>query len=631
MESNFINSCITEDTKTEQSSNKKQKCKSRKIRCIQDFDTLMNRSSLLGFSQNINLLDNVKSKKQYKLDFLPEVHLNDENSKETTQQILNNSSYKKTKPVQSIKKMSQAKFVNENDKCNSILSLSTDDEVDFKLQHQKKHHKTSEKQAVNTKLNHTKTSRKLEYFNKQSLEPRKSVKNLISTSFKLLSSPITPDTSGNNQGLFNVTYPIEEEYIHLSDDQLRLTFEGTKKDFQFKDSNEILKSKSAQKISMCTQGSKQSILNNSATTSDKYCDSIVNLITPSPTKSLSHFEKTLSTPTPTKNTPISTKNLKTSEMTNKSLVKSGTFIKENSTETKMNSSQVSNPGTYLNKSSRKRWTKLLGVSILDNSGNFQPISAPASTDFLLDSPGNTVSSDKYAPKDNTSSPNHLATSTPVPSNKNFDLFKKSKTKNMGIPIISKVKMPNFSKIHQKAYDKLENIKEMSERKAARAQKLLSGHKPEIGSIKKSATKSRKALIYNSIEENSKCHKMEMKLQVVKPLQKVDYKKHNTKLITREINNLQGKSAIPISNNRRMVIIEKRMNTKKKSLENKDAQKPKINEPKLLIKKGVFETDQLKAMVNKKPIPTDSLEKRRKNLQNVRTNRRFELLMQMRKK
>ncbi|XP_018568933.1 uncharacterized protein LOC108909169 [Anoplophora glabripennis] len=197
----------------------------------------------------------------------------------------------------------------------------------------------------------------------------------------------------------------------------------------------------------------------------------------------------------------------------------------------------------------------------------------------------------------------------------------------------RTKIPNFALIHQRAYDKLENIKEMSERKATRAKLLLSGRKPPDENIPKASTK-RKELKFSPVH---------LKSSPSNETKNVNRSRNNKPNISvTKINNLSpSKSNLKVANK------ENKLNPlgKKKELLKAKSQLPKpkavIAEEKgftrfgfkvgsVNIKKASKE-EQVKAVAAKSKIMKNTLEERRNVIQGVRSNRRFELLMKMRNK
>lgn len=308
---------------------------------------------------------------------------------------------------------------------------------------------------------------------------------------------------------------------------------------------------------------------------------------------------------------------------------------------------------------RKRWDKSrLSVSLLDSSLDIGNISAPWEKIESSNSSANIqkqslevrrshkISDSNSNIKNNGSIPS--GTSTPLPRNKTSLLRqallkdnknvtgKDNKSYNEHVekplPKIVRTKIPNFALIHQRAFDKLENIKEMSERKAARAKLLLSGYKPPSENIAKASTK-RKELKFSptrpniSIKESNNKGVNKLNVSVTK-ISKMSPSKSNLKVANKE---------------NKLTSLEK----KKEALKAK-SQIPNLKLPNTIIseKKGftrfgfkigaqsvkkTTKDEQVKAVANKTKVMKNTVEERRNIIQGVRSNRRFELIMKMRNK
>lgn len=137
------------------------------------------------------------------------------------------------------------------------------------------------------------------------------------------------------------------------------------------------------------------------------------------------------------------------------------------------------------------------------------------------------------------------------------------------------KVPNFELIHQRALEKMEDIASMKLRKEQRAQLLMSGQKPKIG------------------------------LDV------------STKANTSNKNIVKKKSRIPL------FLRQPESNLKPTTPKNK------VNKFGFKVDKQATKVEQVKAVALKTHIVRAGVEDRRKHIQGVRTNRRFELMMKMR--
>nr|CAH7721261.1 unnamed protein product [Callosobruchus chinensis] len=178
------------------------------------------------------------------------------------------------------------------------------------------------------------------------------------------------------------------------------------------------------------------------------------------------------------------------------------------------------------------------------------------------------------------------------------------------------KVPNFAEIHQRNFQKMENIKDLAERKAKRAALLLSGQKPPAPVVTSSkGSNTRKHLNYSP--------KMQSVPSVSMNVLNADNKLTAVKLSSKPIvKKVEGSKV-----DRKIVRPAKR-----RSLENE-----KNGFTRFGFKVGqegvkkVSKDEQVKAVATKTKVGTATTDKRRILTQNVRTNRRFELLMQMRNK
>lgn len=168
--------------------------------------------------------------------------------------------------------------------------------------------------------------------------------------------------------------------------------------------------------------------------------------------------------------------------------------------------------------------------------------------------------------------------------------------------IKRTKLPNFAKIHQKALDKIEDIREMQKRKEERAKLLLSGHKPPANSSMK-----KKSPVKSSPNKPTTSKTFKRQLDYNKPVMK---------------------SKIPRAGASKTVELTqpmKKINVHKETIgtgPTKFGFKPNVN---------VTKQEQIKAVANRTKISQNSLETRRNTIKGVRSNRRFELLMSMRDK
>ncbi|KAG5892923.1 hypothetical protein JTB14_006238 [Gonioctena quinquepunctata] len=339
--------------------------------------------------------------------------------------------------------------------------------------------------------------------------------------------------------------------------------------------------------------------------------SVVNLITPSPKKSVCSIsevrklqrESTFTMDDRTKSHLVMN-NAETPPLKLLNKNKVNNTIENNETLGAFDSSKLNG---------RRRWNKSLGVSFLDSSGKIHNISAPWSEE--------PIDLSAVMPADSETPNKKRVSSKPANKKHSFRaalLEKKCSTKKNETK--KTTKMPNFALIHQRAFDKLENLKEMSERKAVRAQLLLSGLKPTAEvSLKKSPAKSKKLLRY-SLRSNISASKVinNSPRVAVTDVELEAPSLSNPKVIPRVQERKIEASHIP-----------------------KPAKSKFVGEKKGLTKLGfkvgaegskkATKQEQVKAIVNKSKVNTNTVENRRNIIHNVRSNRRFDLLMKMRNK
>ncbi|CAH1282691.1 unnamed protein product [Diabrotica balteata] len=318
---------------------------------------------------------------------------------------------------------------------------------------------------------------------------------------------------------------------------------------------------------------------------------------------------------------------------------------------------------------RKTWNRSLGVSILDDSGVLHSVSPPWENTALLDSSSSfepqpdspkislspikqidspkkslinstkkSNSTKKVQRSDRQLSPSKskvLFTETISPIKKEsqkhcrFDETTE-KNKQTNKSTMKRTKLPNFALIHQKAYNKLENLKEMSERKALRAHQLLSGKKPQpetslsvsssslkvkSPTLKLKSPKSRKFLRYSPkkspLQKPNKLEQLTSNMLITKTKTKITPSKSNVRIVK------------PVEKKAVVSKIPKAVTAEKKGLSRLGFKAGAVGNTK------VSRVEQLKATANKTQPKRNSLENRREVVQKVRTNRRFELLMKMR--
>lgn len=218
---------------------------------------------------------------------------------------------------------------------------------------------------------------------------------------------------------------------------------------------------------------------------------------------------------------------------------------------------------------------------------------------------------------------------------------------------SRVKMPNFRKIHERQFEKMENIKELQERKARRAQYLMSGCKgPSAKNIAADKEKeSRKKLLFSPLKSD-KLNKREKNTTAVPKIVKPIFKKRAS--LERKKNELKSKVPVLVKNNSlkaeqlktnsqhsgvikslskpQQNMICKRVSLDKKKPERKPEIKPLSRFGfKLAAQVPSTKEEQIKAVSAKSKLTVNRTEQNRKHVSAVRTNRRFELLMQLRGK
>ncbi|XP_030754668.1 uncharacterized protein LOC115881360 isoform X2 [Sitophilus oryzae] len=216
-----------------------------------------------------------------------------------------------------------------------------------------------------------------------------------------------------------------------------------------------------------------------------------------------------------------------------------------------------------------------------------------------------------------------STSTPYPHKKEESLLKtvlnNEGTKNDSInKSFKRAKMPNFKKIHQRQYEKMENLQQLQERKALRAQTLMSGSKPPQSTslIRNDVDKeSRKMLKFGPEKDTSSLNNSSKTLS--KPQQKLLEKRASLEKKKKDL-----RSKLPVKAAVKNQVAQVQINqTKPKAVTRFGFKFPE--------NKKVTKEEQIRAVTNKSKIGSDRREETRKQLQGVRSNRRFELLMKMR--
>lgn len=177
-----------------------------------------------------------------------------------------------------------------------------------------------------------------------------------------------------------------------------------------------------------------------------------------------------------------------------------------------------------------------------------------------------------------------------------------KSKSMDKTSSKRTKMPDFAKIHKKLFDKMLDIDEYSKRKRDRAELLLSGKKPEKSSLKK----------HNKQQKNDSFKKMNSK----KKLQ------YSTELAS---------SSTTLTVKPTVLKKSQIVSSTPKGVKNEQAGYTRYGfrvDPSEAFSKK----EQIMAIANKtRPPKLKTTEENRNEIKGVRSNRRFDLLMQMRQK
>lgn len=191
-------------------------------------------------------------------------------------------------------------------------------------------------------------------------------------------------------------------------------------------------------------------------------------------------------------------------------------------------------------------------------------------------------------------------------------------------------MPNFRKIHERQFEKMEDIKSLQKRKAVRAQFLMSGCKviPNTSIPQDTEKESRKKLLFQPVKAEKQTDSSSKQLKVSKPLQHMLNKRaslEKKKKEERKKNDL--KSKLPVSQKPVPIPQPKKMaSPARKNAEPKDLTRFGF---KMASRQSLSKADQIKAVTSKSKPTVNRAEQHRTQINTVRTNRRFELLMKMR--
>lgn len=210
------------------------------------------------------------------------------------------------------------------------------------------------------------------------------------------------------------------------------------------------------------------------------------------------------------------------------------------------------------------------------------------------------------------------------------LLKRARKSNFTNSVVKKstVKsIPNFSEIHKRAYDKMESLRDYSDRKKERAQDLLLGRNPKkqiskdlfsnLQSEIKRIFDSPKPLAIQTPKSSAKPLRLNNSSVVIKKKKSPLFKPLLlAKSMKENMVSKIPKTIKPIASVQPTVF----------HMENLTVQPPKKIEP-----KSVFSTGRALAVANKTKTTDRSanINHRRDQIKGVRTNRRFELLMKMR--
>lgn len=182
-------------------------------------------------------------------------------------------------------------------------------------------------------------------------------------------------------------------------------------------------------------------------------------------------------------------------------------------------------------------------------------------------------------------------------------------------------MPDFKKIHERQFEKMEDIKQHQERKAARAQLLISGTKSNSSKIPDlSERESKRKLIFSpAIQKTLPKSEQERAIKRASLERQIMEKKQ--KLLGSKVPKL-------VLSKPQQLLINKRNSLEKKnnSTVNKSEIRTAAGKNKMLRKK-----EEIKSVATKSKAGSNFSDRNRSQVVNVRTNRRFELLMKMREK
>ncbi|KAJ3648214.1 hypothetical protein Zmor_020034 [Zophobas morio] len=263
--------------------------------------------------------------------------------------------------------------------------------------------------------------------------------------------------------------------------------------------------------------------------------------------------------------------------------------------------------------------------------------------------------------------NNKSSKKSVSFSDNFKKEESQSTVSTSKKHVSKVKIPNFAAIHARALEKIEDITEYKQRKENRAKMLLSGAKPKNLQKSSSTKKSSSVQKLSSKKESWKQLRFapnttlkeksptfiplpstpiprNTKQTMKSPLFETEFPKFN--FVFSKENRFNGSPAFKQAETQTVQIKNHQDGLKKSnfvfSKKNKFTHIPVFKqanvEKKILAVKdcnikqtfNVQKQTQIKSIVTKSKPVKDALETRRCAIKGVRSNRRFELLMNMRK-
>lgn len=185
---------------------------------------------------------------------------------------------------------------------------------------------------------------------------------------------------------------------------------------------------------------------------------------------------------------------------------------------------------------------------------------------------------------------------------------------------SRVKLPDFKKIHERQFEKMEDLKEYQERKTARAQLLISGSKSNCSKVQDLFEKESKRKLIFSTDIQKTLSKPEQERAIKRASLEKQIIEKKQKYLGSKVPKLM------LSKPQQLLINKRNSLEKKNSTVNKPEIRSAAGKSKLLRKK-----EEIKSIATKSKAGSSLSQRNRSQVVNVRTNRRFELLMKMREK